>query len=164
MMIFFKPDHFEWNESNCSACNNNCFCLSVRWITWFISQQPTTDTDVEHLTLMCPHMYITTTPDNETRFILNSHFNSHNQLLYLSSFEQQLGMQRGTWVTCCPMSPAIFQLPIPRGIEFAYLSLPQSLPLFPEVPEKQLSWPFFFLFDEKWYNKAFHKNIQIPKL
>ena len=33
----------------CSAFNTSYFCLSLRKITWFMSQQPTTNTDVEHL-------------------------------------------------------------------------------------------------------------------
>ena len=33
----------------CSALNKSYFCLSLRCITWFMSQQPKTNTDVEHL-------------------------------------------------------------------------------------------------------------------
>ena len=32
----------------CSACNKNYFCLSLRYMTWFMSQQIKTNTDVEH--------------------------------------------------------------------------------------------------------------------
>ena len=33
----------------CSAFNMSYFCLSLRFITWFMSQQPKTNTDAEHL-------------------------------------------------------------------------------------------------------------------
>ena len=48
-ICFFKPDHIDWKKLICSACNDNYFCLSLRYITWFMSQQPKFNTDVEQV-------------------------------------------------------------------------------------------------------------------
>ena len=50
-----------------------------------------------------------------------------------------IGMPRATR---SPRSPAVFNPPIPRGIEFSPRSPPQSPSSFPEVPEKELSLQF----------------------
>ena len=39
----------------CLAFKKSYFCLSLRLITWFMSQQPKTNTDVEHQTYHLPN-------------------------------------------------------------------------------------------------------------
>ena len=48
-LCFFKPDHIDWKKLIFSACNDNYCCLSLRYITWFMSQQPKFNTDVEQV-------------------------------------------------------------------------------------------------------------------
>ena len=58
MTTFFKPGNFEWKNLTfwvCLAFNKSYFCLSLRLITWFMSQQPKTNTDVEHQTYHLPN-------------------------------------------------------------------------------------------------------------
>ena len=54
---------------------------------------------------------------------------------------------RGTRGTHSPGSPAVFQLPVPRGIKFNTLRFPMSPPLFPEVPKKDF-FPVFLFFEK----------------
>ena len=49
-----KNRHFEWKQLSlcCLALNKSYFCLSLRYITWFMSQQPKTNTLIVNILKM----------------------------------------------------------------------------------------------------------------